>query len=137
ELGRELRGAGERGRERAPLERLRDEHRDEGRLAARQCPEVVDHGVDAASLRLDDLEVAAEAGELAEARSDPGIGPAARHVDRVEAVARDLVGVPERLAERRVRSRDVADELVRCRTGRGDRGGTRTSPPADLAVVAA
>ena len=136
ELERELGPAGDRRRERAPLELLRDDHRDEGRLAARQGPEVVDHGVDAAPLRLDDLEVAAEIGELAEARTDPEVGVAAGHVDRAEAVAGDLVRVPERLAERRVRGLDVEDDLVRRRRGSGDRRDAGAQPPTDLAVVA-
>ena len=60
------------------------------RLAARERPEVVDHRVDASVLGLDDLQVGLDVRQLAEPRPDAGVAAAARDVDRVEVVARDL-----------------------------------------------
>src|SRR5205085_2126300 len=90
QLQLELGAPGERGGERGALELLRDDRRHEGRLPARQRPEVVDHRLHAAPFRLDDLEVGAVPGELAEPRPDSGIRAAAGDVDGAEVVARAI-----------------------------------------------
>ena len=99
-------------RERAAPELLGDDDRDEVRLAARQPPDLLEHGVDRAAVRVERLEQRRAAGEVEPARADPRIAAAPRDVDRAEAVRRDLPGEGERALGRRVEILDDEQRAI-------------------------
>ena len=122
--------------ERAAAELLGDDDRDEVGLAARQPPDLLEHRVDRAAVRVERLEQRRAAGEVEPARADPGIAAAARDVDRAEPVRRDRPREGERALGRRVEILDDEQRAVAGAGSRRDGGSSGAQPPPDPRVVA-
>ena len=109
---------------------------DEVGLAARQPPDLLEHGVDRAAVRVERLEQRRAVGEVEPARADPGIAAAPRDVDRAEPVRRDRPREGERALGRRVEILDDEQRAVAGAGRRRDGGSSGAQAASDPAVVA-